>query len=248
MKRFTILLALCLVFVAGSANAAFFNSRPAAGVTAGELTNLQNFLNVNDGGIDVIADQNGAAIWTTTISGNSTFTMKLEAAAFATSNKLGIYNYGAPGTKFEVFQGTDAVGHFAVATFNAGGVAGKLVVSRFDAAATLLGQTTYLGVNSSNFGFYLDSPDGMFYSEDDLNEQGLAHNLVYAGTGINAGNWWLAFEDLNRVTGSDEDFTDMVVFAESINPVPEPGTLALFGFGLASGAAMYRRKRAAKKA
>ena len=34
----------------------------------------------------------------------------------------------------------------------------------------------------------------------------------------------------------------------TVNPVPEPGTLALFGFGLAGAAASYRRKRAAKKA
>lgn len=37
-------------------------------------------------------------------------------------------------------------------------------------------------------------------------------------------------------------------FSVASAPVPEPGTLALFGFGLAGAAASYRRKRAAKKA
>jgi hypothetical protein len=41
---------------------------------------------------------------------------------------------------------------------------------------------------------------------------------------------------------------DDYVYEVRVAPLPEPGTLALFGFGLAGAAASYRRKRAAKKA
>jgi hypothetical protein len=251
MRRFTILLSLCLVFVSASTRATVINVRPAAGVTAGELSGLQSFLNTHDGGIDVLTDQNGAAIWAAD-SGPSTFAIKLELSGYAGSNKLGLYNYGTPGTKYELFQGPDTVGYFSVATLNAGGIPGKLVIDRFDDAAHPIGSFTYIGVNAGGFGFYLDFPDlggTTFYSEDDLNEAHFAHNLVYAGTGANAGRWWLAFEDLDRIAGSDEDFTDMVVLAQSISPVavPEPGSLALFGFGLAGGAAVLRHRTARRR-
>jgi len=198
---------------------------------------------------NVYNDQAPWAIWTTTTAGVSTFTLRLELAAFAGTNKFGIYNYGSPGASFEVFNGAAGVGYYSNALFNAGGIAGKLVVNHFDNVGGFLYSDTHFGVNSSAFGFYLDSRagagGGLFYSEDALNESGKAHNLAYAGKGVDTGEWWLAWEDLNRDTGSDEDFTDMVVSAQSINPaVPEPGTLALFGFGLAGGAFVFRRKRA----
>lgn len=249
MKKFMTLLAVAaMVLVAGNAFAGFTNVRPDASL-AGKLGSLQTFFNGQPGAINAYTDQEPWAIWQTTSSNTSTFTLRLEMAAFAGSNKFGIYNYGSPaGPLFEVFNGAAGVGYFSTATFNAGGVIGDLRVNYFNSSAAFIGTQLYNGVNSKAFGFYLDSrPNaggGLFYSEDVLNESGKSHNLAYAGQAEDAGQWWLAWEDLNRDTGSDEDFTDMVVFAESINPaVPEPGTLALFGFGLAGSALAYRRRR-----
>ncbi|MDR4652131.1 MAG: PEP-CTERM sorting domain-containing protein [Nitrosomonas sp.] len=43
------------------------------------------------------------------------------------------------------------------------------------------------------------------------------------------GKIWPAFGGFG---GSDRDFTDFVVIVESVNPIPEPGILALLGLGL----------------
>jgi hypothetical protein len=63
------------------------------------------------------------------------------------------------------------------------------------------------------------NPNGTLYTQDARNPGGAAHSLTYAGTGVNAGNWWLCWED-SVAPVSDQDFDDGVLFCESMNPTP----------------------------
>jgi hypothetical protein len=208
-------LAVAASAVLVSAAAAFPLRSPQ--VVLGDGT-LQAYLNSVGESINVGTDQLDLQAWTSDVSGNALFTLMLELAGNANSNAYGIYNANeASPTLFQVFPGNASPGWFAVVSFQAGG---NVVVNLFSNTAGLVSTTNYSGVNSADFGFYLQGPGGTFYSEDGRNPGGLAQALTFAGTGQNFGDWWLAWEDLERAGGSDNDFNDGVLLLESINPVP----------------------------
>ena len=179
---------------------------------------LQGYFATRGQALNVYADQWDIQCWSTTISGNSTFTIMLELSGAANANSVGLYNCGVPNPQlFLVFPGIAGPGWFAVASFDVG-VPGRLVVTLFDNNAIFMGQTIYVGVNSGNFGFYLQGPGGLFYSEDARNG-GSPQMLAYPGTGTSVGQWWLCFEDTPFVAGNPAgDFDDFVLFMESVNP------------------------------
>jgi hypothetical protein len=196
---------------------------PQVSVNGGSL---QGFLNSRGESINVLTDQDAAQTWATTVSDNSTFTLMIELAGNAASNTYGIYNAGlvAP-PLYQVFPGAAAAGWFAVASFRTAPV--RAVINLFDANAVLQGSTTYLGVDATNFGYYLQQPPGLglvFYSQDARNPGGVAQVLAFAAQGGNAGSWWLAMEDLTTSQGADYDFDDAVLFLESVNPTPVQAT------------------------
>jgi hypothetical protein len=187
---------------------------------------LQGYLNSKGESINVLTDQDAAQTLTSTVSGNSTFTLMIEFAGNAGSNSYGIYNGGdvAPAL-YQVFPGAAAAGWFAVASFRTSPT--RVVVNLFDDNAVLQGTNTYLGADRNNFGFYLQQGFGanqVLYSQDARNTGSNPQMLIYPGTGDNSGSWWLAMEDLTPAQGADNDFDDAVLFLESVNPVPTETT------------------------
>jgi len=177
---------------------------------------LQGYLNGVGESINVNTDQDATQTWQTTVSGNSTLSLMIELSGSAAANSVGLYNAGNPAPPlYQVFPGAAAAGWFAVASFQTGPT--RVVVNLFDNFANLMGVTTYLGADASNFGYYLQGPGGLFYTQDARNPGGAAQALTYAGTGNNAGQWWLCWED---AANSDRDFDDAVLFLESIAPTP----------------------------
>jgi hypothetical protein len=216
MKRVaTILVGLfALVAVAGSASAAL--RVPQIAIGGGSL---QGYLNSQGESINVLTDQNAVQRWQSTVSGNSTFTMQIELAGNAGSNTVGLYNASGPPAPalYQLLPGAATTGWFAVASFRSGPV--RVIVNTFDDNGAPAGNNTFLGADKTDFGMYLQGPGGLFYSQDARNAGGDPQAVTFAGTGINSGSWWVAFEDL-PFAGSDHDFDDAVLFCESINPTP----------------------------
>jgi len=210
----TAALAAVILIVSASAASAFGPRVPQVALNG---ASLQGVLNGFGESINVYTDQVDAQRWTSSVSGNATFTLMIELAGYAASNEIGVYNAADPPNPplFTIFPGAATAGWFATCHFGPGG---SLTVLLYDQNAVSQGSTGYAGVNRMDFGFYLKGPGGTFYSQDSRNS-GNAQILTYLGTGQNYGDWWECFEDLPWNSG-DNDFDDAVLLLQSVAPTP----------------------------
>jgi hypothetical protein len=225
MRRATILsLTLAVAAVAAFTTTSSAALRaPQAAVIGGAL---QGYLNGLGESINVNTDQQDIQTWTTTVSGNSTFTMMIELGANAPANTIGIYNAGdAVPALYPMLPGAAGAGWFATASFRSSPT--RVVMNLFDQDGVPQGSNVFLGADRNNFGVYLQGPGGTFYTQDARNPGALAQALTYAGTGINAGQWWLCFEDM--ANAGDQDYDDAVLFVESVNPQVTPVSTTTWG-------------------
>lgn len=183
---------------------------------------LQAYLTSVGESINVNTDQDATQTWAHTSSQTTSFTLQLEATPNANANNFGMYDGSAVVPALDLLiAGAIIPQGFSTGTFLPGN---QLKVNRFDDNAVPLGSQTFLGVNPNNFGFYLQTPNGTFYTQDARNPGGKAQALAFQGTGVNAGTWWLCWDDQSVAAGSDQDYDDCVILMESVNPTPVSST------------------------
>lgn len=176
---------------------------------------LQTYMNSIGETMNTDTDQLNLQTWQAVAGSDATFTLKLEVAGFSAQNSIGIYNAGAGSPPiYLVFPGAASAGWYATCHFGSGGA---LVVYLYDDHGALQGSTSYAGVDRTNFGFYLQGPGGMFWSQDYRNAGDKAQVITYSGSGTNLGKFWECFEDLPYAS-SDHDYQDAILLLQSLAP------------------------------
>jgi hypothetical protein len=216
MKRSATPLIVSLVALVASATFASAALRvPQVPVVGG---GLQAYLTSVGQTINVNTDQDANQTWTHTVSGTTTYTIEFQSSPNAAIQQFGLYNASAviPPLFFLMSGSVGPLG-FSTATFKPGNI---VVVNRFDALGNFLSVTTFGGVDPNNFGFYLSVPAGTVFTQDSRNPGGLARAISFQGTGVDAGTWWLCWDEPGTGGPGDQDFDDLVVLMESVNPTP----------------------------
>jgi len=216
MKRAATTLIVSLVALVASATLASAALRsPQVPVVGG---GLQAYLISVGESINVNTDQDATQTWSHTVSGTTTYTVQFQSSPNAAIQQFGLYNGSAiiPPLFFLLSGSVGPLG-FSTATFKPGNI---LVVNRFDALGNFLSTTTFGGVDPNNFGFYLSVPAGTVFTQDARNPGGLARAITFKGTGGNTGTWWLCWDEPLAGAPGDQDFDDLVLLMESVNPTP----------------------------
>ncbi|MEN6318078.1 MAG: PEP-CTERM sorting domain-containing protein [Syntrophaceae bacterium] len=251
IAKVLIVAAFLIFMISGAVWADTINARPVSIPSGGSLDPLQAIFTSISSEINVYNDQEAAAIFT--YAGSAVGTMFVASVSLGYDAEVGLYKYGSPATKLTLYNGVTE-----------GYTPAKTVQIYFDALgnAKTIDPDTLTVIDSetgfgSQFGFYIKTDVyGSMYSEDSLNQsaqvlmfQGIANDLVNIGAYSNMNDldhWYAAFEIANSGNfpwnQGNIDFNDAVVRFESINPVPEPGTILLLGLGLL-GIGILRRKQ-----
>lgn len=182
--------------------------------------NLQTLLTSVSPGINVATQQEDIQTWTCNASNNIQLTLMFEAgndpgADNSLNNAIGIFNDGEFNTPFLIFPASAQPGWSASVTF----FADDLIVNLLNASHNPVSQTTQSIIKKDSFVYYDRNGGTTSFGRDFLHGD-QARVLVFAGTGVNTGGWFLCFEDGLEPENADEaqDFDDAIVFVHAVNP------------------------------
>lgn len=202
---------LALVAVAGAWVATSAQATPIR--LDGPETTLQTILNHGGSGIDVATDQAVLDEGFVLSGFKGMAEIIVEHAGHRDLNSFGIYDIYDPTKRQTIFTGSQGAGAY----------------------------TSFLPIDftSNVFGFYLDTPDGTWFSQAALNSDGADHMVAYQL----GGQYFFGWEDLAS-KGWDQDYNDFVVLIGGVSgvSVPEPATFGLLGLGML-GIGAFRRRR-----